>query len=327
MSSLLDRLYASQANRRLFFGQGWGNLALLQEAVEKGSPLIQSDPPDAPDIVWQWRLGKNGAVVSRGSFRSPFHAPGYPPESHTAYIELIMPSEAGKDTPVCLHFAATGDEGFDRRRIALAMPLVKQGIGSLILENPYYGKRRPPDQHGKMLNRFSDLCLMGAATLHEGRSLMAWLRKEGCRFIGVCGISMGGHMAAQAGALSSEPVAIIPFIAPHSPSAVFTEGVLKNYCDWDIMNRQLNGSGDAVAFMRKILDLLDIRKFPVPRKPAAACITGALNDAYIPPSSVATLHDFWPGSQLDWLSGGHVGAFLFHRGDFVRAVIRAFDRL
>jgi len=39
------------------------------------------------------------------------------------------------------------------------------------------------------------------------------------------------------------------------------------------------------------------------------------------------LHAHWPGSTMRWLCTGHVGAFLFHRSDFLAAIRDAFARL
>jgi pimeloyl-ACP methyl ester carboxylesterase len=134
-------------------------------------------------------------------------------------------------------------------------------------------------------------------------------------------------MAAQAGLAFGEPLAIIPCIAPHSASAVFTEGVLRRYCAWDVLEAGLDGDRPARDLMREILGLSDIRNYPPPVRPEAAFLVGAKGDAYIPPESVLLLHRHWPGSDLQWLDTGHVGAFLFHRGAFLRAIRNAFSRL
>lgn len=324
MTSLLDQLYASQSNKRLFFKQGWGDLPLLKDRLAVG---FRIPPVQDLKIVWGHERVEKSARIRQGSYVSPFDAPGFPRESRTGYVELVLPHAATAETPVCLHFAATGDEGFTRRRIALALPLVRHGIGSLIIENPFYGKRRPPGQHGKMLNGFVDLYLMGAATVQEGRSLVQWLQRAGYGRLGVCGISMGGHMAAQVGAMFSAPVAIAACITPHSASAVFTQGILKNYLAWDVLNRELNGSSHAVDLMRDFLDLTDIRHYPVPVNPRACFLVAAAKDAYIPPESAMILHQHWRGSNMRWLEGGHVGAFLFHRRDFLEAIVKAFEKL
>jgi pimeloyl-ACP methyl ester carboxylesterase len=315
MTSLLDRLYARFSNRLLFFKDGWGDLARLRELRQAG---VRTAAPRFLTVRWEETEEAGTAVLRRGRFTSPYEDLPLPAESREAYLELV---------PVCLHFAATGDEGFSRRRLALALPLLASGIGSLILENPYYGRRRPPDQHRKMLNRFSDLWAMGGAAVAEGRGLLAWLRQEGHTRLGVCGISMGGSMAAQVAALEPGPVAMVGCVTAHSASAVFTEGILSRYLAWDTLEGQLDGQGGAVALMRELLAITDIRGLPPLKCPSAAFLVAAADDAYVPSASARLLHDHWPGSTLRWLRGGHVGAFLFHRPAFLVAIRDAFAAL
>jgi pimeloyl-ACP methyl ester carboxylesterase len=350
MTSLLDRLYASLSNRLLFFKDGWGDLPRIREIHRVGS---HRGPPRPVEVRWEETVETETALLRRGAFTSPYTDLPLPVESRTSFFELVLPPKASRETPICMHFAATGDEGFARRRRVLALPLLREGIGSLILENPYYGRRRPPGQHKKMLNRFSDLWAMGGAAVEEGRSLMQWLRREGYERLGVCGISMGGSMAARVAVLEETPVAMVGCVTAHSASAVFTEGILKNYLAWEVLNRELNGSksgialnrerhgketaidlnrevngpGPAMTLMRELLGVTDLRRFPPLRRPEAAFLVAASRDAYIPPASAAMLHAHWPGSTMRWLGTGHVGAFLFHRRDFLKAIRDAFARL
>ena len=350
MSSLLDRLYAGLSNRLLFFKDGWGDLPRIRELRRAGSHL---GSPQVIEVRWEEAVETQNALLHRGAFPSPYDDLPLPAESRTAFFELVLPPKASRETPICLHFAATGDEGFSRRRRALAIPLLRYGIGSLILENPYYGRRRPPDQHKKMLNRFSDLWAMGGATVEEGRSLVQWLRREGYERLGVCGISMGGSMAARVAVQQEEPMAVIGCVTAHSASAVFTEGILKDYLAWETLereledgpsgngpsrkrtggreaierNRETEGVSPAMALMRERLDVTDLRQYSPPRLPEAAFLVAASCDAYIPPASATLLHDHWPGSTMRWLRSGHVGAFLFHRSDFLKAIRDAFSRL
>lgn len=324
MTSLLDRLYARHSNSLLFFKDGWGDLSLLQELHHAG---YRKGPPRTIEIAWEDVEEKGGASYRRGSFASPFTDLPLPEESKNAYVELVLPRKASPDTPVCMHFAATGDEGFSRRRRTFALPLLKEGIGSLILENPYYGRRRPAGQRKIMLNRFSDLMAMGGATVEEGLSLLGWLRREGYTKFGVCGISMGGSMAAQVAVHAETQVAMIGCVTAHSASAVFTEGILKHYLDWETLNREIEGGIQAIDLMRQLLDTTDIRRFPPPKRPETSFLVAAKYDAYIPRSSAEMVHTHWPGSTMRWLESGHVGAFLFHRRDFLAAIRGAFARL
>ena len=324
MSSLLDRLYARISNRRLFFRDGWGDLSPLREVEQRG---FDPGPTRKIEIAWGREKRLGGMIVRQGEFPSPYDGPGLPEESRRAYVEWIMPEHASSATPVCLHLAATGDEGFSRRRNAFARPLVEAGVGSLILENPYYGYRRPAGQHSKMLRKFADLWTMGVATIQEGRSLSGWLHDQGYAKQVSCGISMGGHMAAKVGVLSDVPMAIVGFVTPHSATAVFTEGLLKDYCAWATLRQELDGREDAFDLMRELLHLTDIRLLPLPEKPQSVFLIGARGDAYIPPDSVQALHRHWEGSTLRWIDGGHVGAFLFYRKAFLCAIADALQML
>ena len=324
ITSLLDRFYAGFSNRRLFFSEGWGDLTRLRELHRAE---VRPTPPAAIDIDWEKQETRDEGLFRRGAFTSPYSLLPLPEESRTVRFELVLPHKTTPKMPVCLHFAATGDEGFTRRRVTLALPLLKEGIASLIPENPFYGMRRPAGQDGKMLRRFSDLCAMGGAAVEEGRSLLEWLRRAGFTRLGVCGISMGGSMAAQVAALSDEPLAMVGCITAHSATAVFTEGILKRYLAWEALDRELGSEGPAIELMRTLLDSTDVRRLPPPRCLEAAILVAAKRDAYVPPASALLVHEHWPGATMRWLEGGHVGAFLFHRNAFLRAIRDAFARL
>jgi hypothetical protein len=61
----------------------------------------------------------------------------------------------------------------------LIKELLKDGIGSIIIESPYYGLRKPPEQaHSKVLH-VSDLILLGAVTIIEALWFVHMLRAAG----------------------------------------------------------------------------------------------------------------------------------------------------
>ncbi len=315
--SKMDLIYSALANRRRFFADGWGDVDGLLAA---GPGWAGPDPPAPAEIQWVKERRQDGAFIRTGHFESSYGAPGFPDVCRRAYLEWILPPGAGPDTPICLHFAATGDEGFERRRRAMALPLLRHGIASLLLENPYYGLRRPAGQRGKFLRSFADLWRMGSATVEEGRALLGWLEAQGFTRLGVTGISMGGHMAAGTAALWPGPLATACCITPHSAQVIFTEGILKRQVAWEVMG----AAPDPVERVRGLLAVTDLCSLPPPRRPDAAVIVAGRRDAYIPAYSPVRLQRHWPGSVLRWLDSGHVTAFLFHRRTFVRAVREAF---
>lgn len=51
------------------------------------------------------------------------------------------------------------------------------------------------------------------------------------------------------------------------------------------------------------------------------------DDGYIPKHSVLELQKAWPGSEVRWVTGGHVSSFLLHNGEFRRAIVDGLGRL
>jgi hypothetical protein len=212
-------------------------------------------------------------------------------------------------------------------RISMAIPLIQKGIGSVLLENPFYGRRRPKDQKGVVLKTFTEFLRMSRATTDEGIALLRYLRKEGYSNLGVTGISMGGYVAITAAARSELELAVAACIPSHSGSPVYIDGALSRACDWKSLQSDSPNKNDARHFMRLILDRADIRSFPKPKRPDAMIIVGAQNDGYIPNYSTKIIKNHWSESTIRWVSTGHVGSFLFCLGDFRKAVVDSFRLL
>ncbi len=129
-----------------------------------------------------------------------------------------------KQRPLCIQLAGTGDHYYWRRRHFMAMPLVKErNIASIILENPFYGGRKPKSQTKSGLRHVSDLFVMGAALFFEMITLLSWCESQGYGPLGVTGISMGGHMASIASTGWNKPIGIIPCLSWSTAAPVFTE--------------------------------------------------------------------------------------------------------
>ena len=57
-----------------------------------------------------------------------------------------------------------GGQWYSLRR-SIGLPLVSQGVACLILESPFYGRRRPASQRAAKLRAVSDLLALGNATI------------------------------------------------------------------------------------------------------------------------------------------------------------------
>ncbi|XP_069834691.1 protein ABHD18 [Dendropsophus ebraccatus] len=245
--SKLDVLY-----RRLlltkFFIRGWGKPEDLKQIFEfrkiignqeKCQYLVPKDYPVHIDKVEE----QTDCKIFDGHFTSPLvhYVPDVmPSETVTARFQFILPKEwKSKYRPVCIHLAGTGDHYFWRRRTLMARPMLKEaGIASLLLENPYYGYRKPKDQLRSSLKNVSDLFVMGGALVLESSALLHWLEREGYGPLGMTGISMGGHMASLAVTNWPKPIPLVPCLSWSTASAVFTSGVLSKAVNWKELEKQ-----------------------------------------------------------------------------------------
>ncbi|KAI8798026.1 protein ABHD18 isoform X2 [Biomphalaria glabrata] len=231
--SRLDQLY-----RRLlltkFFTHGWGKpenlkrLFAFRKILSNRETCQHLVPADYP-IYIDKEYKDNGARILEGHFTSPFvhHLPGImPKEVETASFQVILPDQWRSPPlkPICIHLAGTGDHYFWRRRFFTARPLLKEtGIASILLENPYYGTRKPKKQLRSSLHNVSDLFVMGGALVLESLALLHWCEREGWGPLGLSGISMGGHMASGAATLWPKPISVIPILSWTTASVIFTQ--------------------------------------------------------------------------------------------------------
>ncbi|HSD18958.1 MAG TPA: alpha/beta hydrolase family protein [Anaeromyxobacter sp.] len=316
---LLDLFIGVAIRGHHFFEDGWGDRAVCEASDPEVLLRRRTRPIDV-----QLGAGKraHGALLYDGSFQSPEER--LPECARTAHVKVLLP--AGEVRGMFVHLAASGDQGFGLR-LRFAEPLVARGVGAVVLENPYYGARRPKAQYAHQVRCVSDMHLMASATFLEGRSLLRWLRDElGFERVGVTGYSMGGQLAAMVGAAMPFPVAVVPVAPACSPDSVLREGVLRHVPSW----QKLAAAGEDEAAVREALlgraSQFSVTSLPAPVYPEAAIVVGTSQDGFVPPSDMRRIAEHW-GAELRWLPAGHVSALLRHQGAMRQAMLDALARL
>ncbi|GAB0090567.1 uncharacterized protein DMENIID0001_053040 [Sergentomyia squamirostris] len=246
--SRLDGLYRSLLLTK-FFCKGWGKPENLQRLFEfrkiisnreSCSQLVPSNYP--VEITKDEKTSE--CRILEGKFLSPFslYLPGIVPEAcQQAHFQAVLPNKWNdeKFKPMCIHLAGTGDHYYWKRRTLAAKPLLKEGnIGTIILENPFYGVRKPKDQKRSSLHNVSDIFVMGGCLVLECLVLLHWCERNGYGPLGITGLSMGGHMASIAATNWTKPLVLVPCLSWSTASAVFTEGVMTQSINWDILESQ-----------------------------------------------------------------------------------------
>jgi dienelactone hydrolase len=315
----LDRLFYLALPRQPFFAGGWGDRSVLDEP---GLAELVARPPDRIRVAWEGERRGGGMRTRDGVFESP--EARLPGAVRQGRVRLLLPErrEAGA---ICLVLAASGDQGF-ALRTRFAAPLLVRGIGALLLENAYYGRRRPPGQPGAALRTVSDLFLMAAATVGEGRALLEGLRQEGHGRLGVAGYSMGGQMTALVAASLTFALAAVPMAPCNTPATVFTEGLISRHPRWEALARAGGTAEEARAVLHRLLSRHAATDLPPPADPRAAVVVANRRDGVVAPGDMRRIAEHW-GCELRWLDTGHVGAVVRYADSLRQAVVDAFERL
>ncbi|KYF75553.1 hypothetical protein BE17_16360 [Sorangium cellulosum] len=314
--------------RRRLFTEGFGDAAQIAARV---SDAWFATPPQPIAVSWAAPprvVGHHARhAVRHGTFRSP--AAGLPEASRIAHMCELSPRvrRPAPDQPMYVMLAASGDEGFATRARLLGPMVESTGIGVLLLENPFYGLRRPPGQRGTALRTFADLMLMSLGMVAEGQALLAWLAANGHTQLGVTGFSMGAAVAALVAARWPKPLAAAILCAGRSAVPVFTRDLLSRSVEFERLGRGAGGAEEARRRVREYVAVLDMDRHPLPQCPSAAVIVGARHDGYVVPDEVERLHALWKGSELRWLPTGHAGALVKHGETLRWAAVEAMARL
>ena len=313
----LDLGVAALLRSQRMFSGGWGNEDVLARLANQ--PLFD-EVPHVIDLQWlsakNVRTRRGKLHVRDGVFSSPIT--DLPETVVQAHLRLL--SRPGNKR-VVLVLAGSREEGFGLRQ-AIYGKLVFRGIDVALLENPFYGLRRPPEQSGASVRTVSDHVLLNLAMIEEGRALVGWLARQKYERVCVAGYSMGGFMAGIIAASLEQPLAVAACAAGASPAPTFTTQVLS----WSVDYKALGGKS-AHDRIQRIFERANLTAYPPPVAPHAAVILGCKHDAYVPPSETLTLHQHWPGSELRWVRGGHISTLFTERRALRRAVIDALDRL
>ncbi|CAH1103201.1 unnamed protein product [Psylliodes chrysocephalus] len=244
--SRLDVLYRKILLSK-YFTKGWGSpenmhkLFDFRKLISNRETCYRLVPKEYPIKIINV-VNRSDCRIIEGKFRSPFslHLPGLVREEvQDSYFQMILPLKWKSNyKPMCIHLAGTGDHYFWRRRNIMAKPLLKDGIGAIILENPFYGVRKPKDQQRSSVHYVSDIFIMGGCLILECLVLLNWCEQLGFGPLGITGISMGGHMASLAASNWPKPLVLVPCLSWSTASSVFTEGVMSESIDWDMLQNQ-----------------------------------------------------------------------------------------
>lgn len=282
----------------------------------------------------------------RASFPSPIVA--YLPPLHEnvkqCEIEIVTPQNKTfqdvlkEGSPIVIFLPATGDEGFSMRRSLYSTPLARDhGISSILVQLPYYGKRRLPDQATYAMDKLQYYSGQSLAAVMEGNILVRWLREEQGFHgkIAFSGLSYGGSMAALANIFCKYSVASIAFVPANSPNDAYVEGEMARTVQWHMFP---NGKQDA----SDLFTIMDIGKTSIrekdtpilPNEPKKVYLQiSAVYDRYIPLKCADFMYYGMQQlrnlaySKLIYIPGGHATGFVFYRKFYLEKIVEGIQLL
>ncbi len=303
----------------LFFSEGWGDLEKIERL--RSSRLLEEDPKPLDVTRDEIRQEPDGSTRKFASFRSPMPEEFLPEVARTARVQLLLPKGYTTETPIVIVFPMTGDEGYEFREGRVCQPMLRRGIGTLVLEGPFYGVRRPTYQKNYFFNTVHDLMAMSIAASLEGRAMLTELRARGFTKLGVAGQSQGGMVASVVASLTPFPVFAAISLAAHSPEVILSQGLLRSFVNWSALD--LPSMEEAQSRLRELLKVGDVLLRPPPVAPQCAFLQAGRGDLISPTWSVRKIHDHWKGSTLEWLYATHATTLSWHCHRFVRLVAHA----
>jgi len=308
----LDEVYFKarlrvKAGRKPLFHMGWGDNSVI-DAVDQ-----RWDAPGVapmPTITWNADWKTSGpAYVRSGSFESTVYVDQLPDESKRVGILLVRPERERARYGVVL--APTSRELDFKRRMRTAMELARNGIWSLLLDNPLMGSRKPEGQFSTVVSKFSDYPLLTAACVEEVRMALEWMRGQGFTRLCAAGVSQGGYTSAAAGMRLQFSISVVAVATPHSGGPVVLDGIPGRMVDWAILDKTCPAGATAREHMEAVFERTRLDRLPDPVARPSITLFAAKRDRYVPEYSYQLLQDHWADmAKVVWTDGGHVSTIL-----------------
>jgi hypothetical protein len=204
---------------------------------------------------------------------------------------------------VCVHATEMGRPHIDRRLFRAQYLHRHFGLNVVMPVLPLHGSRRPVRGTGAFFPTLDILDNVHglAQAASDVRSVIAWVREQDPRSIGLIGVSLGGYVVSLVAGL--EPgldcvIAGLPVVDfPH----VFQTNAPAEVRD----HPRYDGLVERSRAVHKVVSPLQFRtETPVDRRFVFAGQADRLVD---PVTHAAALWEHWERPEIHWFAGGHVG--------------------
>ena len=302
--------------------------------VYRGLPLqdLFPSPSTIPDarVATRWRVP---GMVSEDIVFPSLHEPLEPvfrqryvseyAEVHTVYARRIRPAEM-RERPRLMYLHGYMQPETYVEELALLVSMARLlDVEIVQLQPPYHGRRTPRGaRFGGEFYWTADVVRSIEAlrqNLLDARTLLAWLKADDPRPVGVMGLSLGGALTLALTCLDERFAFSLPLIAHMDIAAMVGDApVLRR------MRRELRQFGwGRDEFKRFVGDIGWYDLAPkVPRR--HIYLFAASDDRFFDPTVVEEMWRRWERPAIRWYPGSHMG-FLMRVRDALAEVRRFID--
>jgi len=262
----------------------------------------------AEGFNWRMRpLRESGSfVVHALEFPSPYVSPVE--GNNRVHCEYFLSGAEGRRPAVIvLHIL---DGSFTVARI-ICQSLSGQGIHALMLKMPYYGERRPADEARlrKMTDNPEILVDGVTQAIMDVRRAARWLGTRAevePNRIGLCGVSLGGFVAASAAGVDGHFPRVAVVLAGGDLAGLLM-GQAKEVTK---IRRYIEEGQWTLPRLKELLHPIDPLTYASRLKAADVLMINALDDKVVPPASARKLASA-SGARIRWYKASHYSMVLF----------------
>ena len=283
-------------------------------------PMAPSTDPRLAELLkkfqhkpaaFPWRMkplkSSGSMVVYNVEFPSPFVSPVK--RNNTVHCEYFLAANPGRrPTVIVLHIL---DGSFTVARI-ICNRLAAEGTNALLVKMPYYGPRRPADKD-KLRRKMTDNpeSLVGGViqAVMDVRRAARWLsiRPEvDPNNIGLCGVSLGGFVAATAGGVDGRFPRVAVILAGGDLIKVVTSGAKEVRSVRQAMEKRNWTQGQ----LKQLLAPIDPLTYAARLRSSKVLMINATRDKVVLPQCARSLAEA-SQARIIWCPADHYSMVMF----------------
>ena len=276
-------------------------------ANEQTATLLKGFAREPAEFKYTYRLvrDEDGVHACRVTYRSPLETRW--PKNNVLPAEYFVPAErSGKVSAVIFLDIKAGNAIVPR---ALARAAARRGMAALYVPMPGYGARRPPgDAYQRALDDDQQLVVESirqtVMDVRRAKAVPASRPEVDAERVGICGVSLGGIMAALAAGVDGGFDRVVLILAGGDIAKIaFGENR-----ETRRLRAALSAKGFDPASAATLFASVEPLNFAARIGPGRCLMINALDDEIIPRATTDALRAAIGNPPVLWLPAGHYSA-------------------